>query len=69
MTSSFIFRGQKTNGNLDATLDFINFLPKSKFLFRNNFKKFLSCSQRMNDSLGTILNFLFGCEKRMAVWV
>ena len=23
----------------------------------------------MKDSLGTILNFLFLCEKRMAVWV
>ena len=23
----------------------------------------------MNDSLGTILNFFFRCEKRMTVWV
>ena len=50
-------------------LSFFNLLSKSNWLFGNNFKNFVFCSQRMKDSLGTILNFLFLCEKRMAVWV
>ena len=63
MTSNFLFHCQKTNGNLDTTLDLFNLLSKSKWLIRKNFKNVVFCSQRMNGSLGTILNFLVCCEK------
>ena len=63
MTSNFVFRGQKTNGKLDATLDFLTCCQKANDYFGT------TCSRRMNGTLGTILKIFFGCEKRMAVWV
>ena len=38
MTSNFVFRGQKTNGNLDATLNFLNFFQKPNDCFGTNLK-------------------------------
>ena len=38
MTSNFVFRGQKTNGNLDATLDFLICCQKANDCFRKTLK-------------------------------
>ena len=38
MTSNFVFRGQKTNGNLDATLNFLICCQKANDCFGTNLK-------------------------------
>ena len=38
MTSNFVFRGQKTNGNLDATLDFLIYCQKANNCFETTLK-------------------------------
>ena len=55
MSSNFVFRGQKNN--LDATLDFLICCQEANDCFRNYLKNIVFCSQRMNGSLSTTVEF------------